>query len=87
MVIDPARMGITWARFSHLFMNFYVFQYGIGIAAAAALSEAILAEGEPARERYLTFLRAAAPSTRSSPCATPASTCPPPNRSSAHLRS
>jgi oligoendopeptidase F len=57
VVIDPARMGITWARFSHLFMNFYVFQYGIGIAAAAALSEAILTEGEPARERYLTFLR------------------------------
>jgi oligoendopeptidase F len=58
VIIDPARMGITWARFSHLFMNFYVFQYGIGIAAAAALSEAILTEGEPARERYLSFLRA-----------------------------
>ena len=58
VVIDPARMGITWARFSHLFMNFYVFQYGIGISAAAALSEAILTEGEPARERYLAFLRA-----------------------------
>jgi len=58
VVIDAPRMGITWARFSHLFMNFYVFQYGIGIAAAAALSEAILIEGEPARERYLTFLRA-----------------------------
>ena len=58
VVIDSARMGITWARFSHLFMNFYVFQYGIGITAAAALSEAILTEGEPARERYLTFLRA-----------------------------
>jgi oligoendopeptidase F len=58
VVVDPARMGITWARFSHLFMNFYVFQYGIGIAAAAALSEAILTEGEPARDRYLAFLRA-----------------------------
>ena len=58
VVVDPPRMGITWARFPHLFMNFYVFQYGIGIAAAAALSEAILTEGEPARERYLTFLRA-----------------------------
>lgn len=58
VVIDPPRMGITWARFSHLFMNFYVFQYGIGIAAASALSESILTEGEPARERYLTFLRA-----------------------------
>jgi len=58
VVVDPKRMGITWARFSHLFMNFYVFQYSIGIAAAAALSESILTEGEPARERYLTFLRA-----------------------------
>jgi oligoendopeptidase F len=57
VVIDPARMGITWARFSHLFMNFYVFQYGIGIAAAAALSAAILNDGDAVRERYLTFLR------------------------------
>jgi oligoendopeptidase F len=58
VVIDPARMGITWARFPHLFMNFYVFQYAIGIAAAAALSQPILAGDEAARERYLTFLRA-----------------------------
>ena len=58
VVIDPARMGITWARFPHLFMNFYVFQYGVGIAAAAALADALLTEGEPARERYLAFLRA-----------------------------
>jgi oligoendopeptidase F len=46
VVIDPPRMGITWARFPHLFMNFYVFQYGIGISAAAALSDAVLTEGE-----------------------------------------
>lgn len=58
VVIDPARMGITWARFPHLFMNFYVFQYGVGIAAAAALSEAVLTEGQPAQERYLNFLKA-----------------------------
>jgi oligoendopeptidase F len=58
VVIDPARVGITWARFPHLFSNFYVFQYGIGISAAAALSSAILTEGGPARERYLDFLRA-----------------------------
>jgi oligoendopeptidase F len=58
VVIDPARMGITWARFPHMFMNFYVFQYAIGIAAAAALSQPILAGDEAARDRYLTFLRA-----------------------------
>jgi oligoendopeptidase F len=58
VVIDPARMGITWARFPHMFMNFYVFQYGVGIAAAAALAHGVLSEGAPARERYLNFLRA-----------------------------
>ncbi len=57
VVIDPARMGITWARFPHLFMNFYVFQYAIGISAAAALSQPILAGDLDARERYLAFLR------------------------------
>ncbi|MFT4038385.1 MAG: oligoendopeptidase F [Thermomicrobiales bacterium] len=56
--IDAPRVGITWARFPHLFMNFYVFQYGVGIAAAAALADGVLREGEPARERYLAFLRA-----------------------------
>ena len=58
VVIDPARMGITWARFPHLFSNFYVFQYGVGISAAAALAQAVLTTREPARERYLSFLRA-----------------------------
>jgi oligoendopeptidase F len=58
VVIDAPRMGITWARFPHLFMNFYVFQYGVGIAAAAALSQPILAGDEAARDRYLAFLRA-----------------------------
>jgi oligoendopeptidase F len=58
VVIDPERIGITWARFPHLFANFYVFQYGIGIAAAAALATTVRETGEPARERYLEFFRA-----------------------------
>ena len=58
VVIDAPRMGITWARFPHLFMNFYVFQYAVGIAAAAALSQPILGGDEAARDRYLAFLRA-----------------------------
>ena len=58
VVVDAPRVGITWARFPHLFMNFYVFQYGVGIAAAAALADNLLREGAPARERYLNFLRA-----------------------------
>jgi len=41
VVIDAPRMGITWARFPHLFARFYVFQYGVGISAAAALAQAL----------------------------------------------
>ena len=58
VVIDEARIGITWARFPHLFANFYVFQYAIGISAAAALAARIMEEGEPAARRYLDFLAA-----------------------------
>ncbi len=56
VAIDPARMGVIWARFPHLFANFYVFQYGVGIAAAAALSGPIRGGDAEARDRYLRFL-------------------------------
>ena len=56
--VDPDRTGITWARFSHLYTPFYVFQYGTGIAAASALAEQIMSEGEPAVARYIAFLEA-----------------------------
>lgn len=56
--IDEPRVGITWAQFPHMYMNFYVFQYASGIAAANALAEGLLA-GEPgAAGRYVQFLRA-----------------------------
>jgi oligoendopeptidase F len=56
VVLDVPRMGITWARFSHLFTSFYVFQYATGISAAAALAGRIRHEGEPAVRRYIAFL-------------------------------
>jgi oligoendopeptidase F len=57
--VDEDRVGITWAQFpSHLYANFYVYQYATGISAAHALAERVL-EGEPgASEQYLTFLKA-----------------------------
>lgn len=61
MAIDDAarrRMGMTWATFTHLYLNFYVFQYATGISAAHALAAPILAGDETAAERYLTFLSA-----------------------------
>lgn len=56
--IDEDRIGITWAQFpSHLYANFYVYQYATGISGAHALAERIL-EGElGAAERYLSFLK------------------------------
>lgn len=55
--IDEPRMGITWARFSHLYRGYYVFQYATGISAAAALARQVREEGPPAAERYVTFLK------------------------------
>jgi oligoendopeptidase F len=50
-------MGMTWARFGHLYRDYYVYQYGTGIAGAQALSNRIL-RGEPgAVEDYLGFLK------------------------------
>jgi len=56
--IDEARIGITWAQFSHLYSPFYVYQYATGISAANALAEDVRVEGAPAAERYLSFLKA-----------------------------
>lgn len=58
VAIDRERMGITWARFPHLFANFYVFQYATGISAAAQLARQVREEGEPAARRYLELLAA-----------------------------
>jgi len=59
VVMDAERVGITWAEFStHLYANFYVYQYTTGIAAARALAEGMLAGKEGAVERYIAFLRA-----------------------------
>ncbi len=57
--LDKERVGITWAQFpTHLYANFYVYQYATGISGAHALAERVLA-GEPgAAERYLEFLKA-----------------------------
>jgi oligoendopeptidase F len=53
--VDDA-ISIEWARIPHFYYNFYVFQYSTGISASAALARQILAEGEPAVQRYLRFL-------------------------------
>jgi len=58
--IDHERMGITWAKFSHLYEPFYVFQYATGISAAHALAGGVLAGETNAADNYLAFLSAGA---------------------------
>ena len=55
IVLDP-EIALEWARIPHFYYNFYVYQYATGYAAAIALSQRILKEGEPAVQDYLSFL-------------------------------
>jgi oligoendopeptidase F len=57
MVFDDDRVGITWATFPHLYMDYYVFQYATGISAANALANRILSGKEKAVDDYLGFLQ------------------------------
>jgi oligoendopeptidase F len=57
--IDADRIGITWAYFStHLYSNFYEYQYATGLAGAHALAEGVLGAKAGAAERYIAFLKA-----------------------------
>jgi oligoendopeptidase F len=57
--INREQVGITWAQFAtHLYANFYVFQYATGISAANALANRVLDQGQSAAEDYLKFLSA-----------------------------
>lgn len=56
--MDRERSGITWAQFStHMYLNFYVFQYATGISGAHALAQNVLSQGEKAVDNYLAFLK------------------------------
>jgi oligoendopeptidase F len=55
---DHDRIGITWSQFSHMYMNYYVYQYATGISGAHALAENVLSGGDDAVNKYLTFLSA-----------------------------
>ncbi len=57
---DRDRIGSTWAQFhTHLYSNFYVYQYATGIAGADHLVERV-ANGDPtAVQSYLAFLTSA----------------------------
>ncbi len=58
VVMDHERVGITWAQFGHMYMNFYVYQYATGISGAQVLVNNILSGQPGAVENYLDFIRA-----------------------------
>lgn len=55
-IVDE-EIGLEWARIPHFYSNFYVYKYATGFSAASALSQQILEEGQPAVDRYITFLK------------------------------
>lgn len=57
MHVDRERVGITWATFSHLYIDYYVYQYATGISGAHALSKGVLAGQTGAVDNYLQFLK------------------------------
>ncbi len=59
MNLDRPRVGITWGTFTtHLYIDFYSFQYAIGISAANAIAKRIL-DGVPnAAQDHINFLKA-----------------------------
>jgi len=57
---DRERIGSTWAQFhTHLYSNFYVYQYATGIAGADHLVQRVADGDARAAESYLAFLRSA----------------------------
>jgi oligoendopeptidase F len=59
VIVDRARVGSTWMQFStHLYANFYVYQYATGISGAHALARGVLEERPGAVDAYLSFLKA-----------------------------
>jgi oligoendopeptidase F len=57
---DRERIGSTWAQFhTHLYSNFYVYQYATGIAAADHLVQRVAAGDTKAVDSYLAFLKSA----------------------------
>jgi oligoendopeptidase F len=57
VVLDRERDGISWATFTHLYSDYYVYQYATGISGAHALSALVLSGKSGASEDYLKFLK------------------------------
>ena len=57
MHIDHERVGMTWATFGHLYVDYYVYQYATGLSGAYALLKRITSGQAGAVDDYLGFLK------------------------------
>jgi len=55
--MDREHVGMTWATFTHLYMDYYVYQYATGISGAHVAAGRILRKEPNAVEDYLGFLK------------------------------
>jgi len=59
MNLERQRVGITWGTFTtHLYIDYYSFQYAIGISAANAIARRILNGTPNAAADHINFLKA-----------------------------
>jgi oligoendopeptidase F len=59
MNLDRERVGITWGTFTtHLYIDYYSFQYAVGISAANAIAKRILNGTPNAAQDHINFLKA-----------------------------
>ncbi|MDF1516274.1 MAG: M3 family metallopeptidase [Anaerolineae bacterium] len=56
--VDRDRVGMTWATFVHIDIDYYVYQYATDISGAHALAWRIRAGETGAVADYLSFLKA-----------------------------
>ena len=55
---DNYEIQFEWERIPHFYMNYYVYQYATGFAAASYLAEKIVHGTEEDKEAYITYLKA-----------------------------
>jgi oligoendopeptidase F len=56
LILDP-ELSLECLRIPHFYSAFYVYKYATGVSAAIALADQVVAEGNPARQAYLDFLK------------------------------
>jgi oligoendopeptidase F len=56
LILDP-ELSLECLRIPHFYSAFYVYKYATGVSAAIALADKVVAEGNPARQAYLDFLK------------------------------